>query len=346
MIRSIYSNINLFVIALTVMFTIIGCKRSSPTNTNDIINGIFVQKIAFVNWEKNRTNPEISVTDLYNDSGTFKIHNTKQLVFGIVPSISYDKSWITYIDPTNGLTLKRINVDGTNDRSIQVPSGINVQSASISPDNSKLVINYGSFMNLSIGIMSSNGENFNEISVTNCSDCSGPVFSPDAKKIYFTYTDADNHFGHNVPPLAKSYVASINIDGTDLRFISDTANGFSDDFFSDISKDGKYITFVSLRNHPGDICPEIFVMDSSGSNIKQLTKEITSAKDNGHYDYYTMDDAAIWISDNEHVIFEHQYWQWNSGINDYTSTSDLYIINKDGTGMQKLTDNGLSSLLK
>lgn len=72
------------------------------------------------------------------------------------------------------------------------------------------------------------------------------------------------------------------------------------------------IAFLSTR----DINPQLFVMDSDGTQIVKLTDIATGG-------YYNKGVGFSWLPDGERLVF--------------SSYNKLYLINRDGTGMQELT---------
>ncbi len=72
------------------------------------------------------------------------------------------------------------------------------------------------------------------------------------------------------------------------------------------------IAFLSTR----DINPQLFVMDSDGSHMVKLTNIATGG-------YYNKGVGFSWLPDGERLVF--------------SSYNKLYVINRDGTGMQELT---------
>ena len=326
------------------MVLLIGCKREAPTSPKEIPKGVFIQKIAFANFDS-LYSPKIAVGDLYNDSGTFRLYNVNKLVNGESPCLSKDQSWIAYISYGNNLTLRKINVNGTGDSEILItPSDLTPQLVQISPDNSTLsVLAGGYFTGTSVGIIPAAGGVFKVIYNQGWSNTD---WSQDSKTIFFSWPDMQNQLGHNVPPLAKKYIASINVDGAGMKFISDTADGLSDDMEPNISPDGKSIVFDSFRSHSEGVFPEVFSMDINGNNVLKLTEAKISSKNGNHYDYYSMDNSPQWLKDGQHIIFQREYDQYDYNIMQYKYSYDLYIVNKDGTGLQNLTNNGKSTLYK
>ena len=322
----------------------INCKKEEPTEPKESSKGEYLQKIAFTRYDS-LYSPKIAVGDLYDDSGTIRLYNIKMLSNGQIPYLSKNGEWLTYISYEENLALKRINIDGSDNIEIKITTpGIQVQQTAISPDDSNIAINGGGFFTgQELGIISKTGGAFHAI--TN-QTWSGLAWSLDSKRIFFSWMDVNNRFGHNVPPLAKVYIATINVDGTGLKFISDTSTDASDDMEPNLSPDGKEIAFTSFRNHTDEILPEIFSMDINGNNVQRITVALSSPKKGNHYDYYTADNNPRWLNDGKHIMFQRVTYKWDDSINQYTQSEDLYIVNYDGTGMYNLTNNGVSTLNK
>lgn len=334
----------LSLICLLFILLLCGCSQKQPTEPDNRHKGILLQRIVFVSLKAHYT-PKITVGEIFNDSGTFGLYNVKEFSDGSSPRLSKDQKWIVYISPGNHLTLRRINVDGSNDTEIPITgTNIDVQSVSISPDNSTLAVFAGGFgEGLKLGTIPVKGGVFKAI-------CDQPWSSSDwstnSQRIYFAWGDAYNRFGHNNPPLGKTYIASIGKNGDDLEFISDTLNGVSNDREPSLSPDGKYIAFTSFRSNPETILPEIFIMGIDGSNVRRLTEDLTSGKVGDHYDYYTMDNEPQWLNDNTHIIFQRVYYKYDYSAHQYKETHDLYIVNKNGNELQNLSNNGVANLYK
>ena len=239
-----------------------------------------------------------------------------------------------------------MNVDGSNDQAVAAtPSGLTIEGASISPDNSTLAIYVGDLLGLRVGVLPAGGGMFTSVYGGDRGWSMLPTRYPSSKRICFVWVDFENRFGHNLPPLAKDYIAAINIDGSDLQFISDTTNGISDDNEPSISPDGKSIAFISLRSNPGRIFPEVFCMDINGQNIRRLTQAFVSAKQGNYYPYQSSDDYPQWLQDNEHILFSRTITTSTDSVHS-TRVTNLYVVDKSGTPMQQITSNGFSALAK
>jgi TolB protein len=112
---------------------------------------------------------------------------------------------------------------------------------------------------------------------------------------------------------AKLFVS--NLDGTDLRQLT---SGPGDDEFPVWSFDGNHIAFVSTRSGSENV----WVIRADGSEPRNLTKNTAS---NIH---------PAWSPDGKRIIFCSTLG--GNGI------YDLYVMNADGTGLVRRTDNELA----
>jgi TolB protein len=117
----------------------------------------------------------------------------------------------------------------------------------------------------------------------------------------------------------------VNSDGLDLKQVTDsTVQGFVPTDFCYITGDGSKIVFQAVINatseHPGSQS-EIFVVNSDGSELKQVTN-ISSA-------------AVPSISDDGSKV------AFIAKTNEY---KDLFVINSDGTELNQLTSNTLEAI--
>ena len=72
---------------------------------------------------------------------------------------------------------------------------------------------------------------------------------------------------------------------------------------------------------------DIYRMNADGSNIQRLTF-------NGATNW-----APSWYSDGEHIIFSSNMDDWNKEYRSFGHNFELYYMNKDGSGLERLTYN-------
>jgi TolB protein len=161
-------------------------------------------------------------------------------------------------------------------------------------------------------------------------------FAPDGKKIIFASThldpDARKHYAEeyarreddrksgkrrrylwDFDPFMDVFEA--NPDGTGLRRLTDTP-GY--DAEGSYSPDGKSIVFCSNRSGPENL--ELYIMDSNGKNVRQLTHAPKCY--NG---------GPFFSPDGKRVIFRSDRKE--------KDRLQLYVINTDGTGERALTND-------
>ncbi|MCX6142503.1 MAG: hypothetical protein NTZ35_04715 [Ignavibacteriales bacterium] len=315
----------------------------------DAPKGVFLQKVAFTS--RNQGPPTLHIGDLYVDGETFQLFNIRDLVSGSGASLSPDERWISYLQVLNGVRLMRINADGSDNLVVPFDPTLIVREAEVSPEGSRIVVSFERAQDF-------NGEHIGVIYLdsgamrvvyADSSRSFTPTWSPDGKRIYFAWLDWMNQLGHNVPGSVrvKPYIRSINVDGTDLRTVSDTVNGQSFDTYPSISPDGRQVAFVSQRTYFPDLAmTEIFVMNVDGTGVKRLTFAQLGFRSGNYYDAYTMDEFPRWLKNGTHILFERSTYHYNQASGELAVTPDLYVIRADGSGLQYLTNNGNSSLSK
>jgi len=136
----------------------------------------------------------------------------------------------------------------------------------------------------------------------------GPYFTPNGRIVFHSeYKDK------------KSEISIADMDGSNLKHLTDNE---SNEWHPDVSPDGKQITFMSDRD--GNY--EIYVMDIDGSNQKRLTN-------NDVDDWY-----PSWSSDGSKIIF--------SSHKDYKKDRHIYMMNKDGSSLEKIIPNSGYAIFK
>lgn len=161
-------------------------------------------------------------------------------------------------------------------------------------------------------------------------------FHPSGKKVIFASTHLDpqakEKYGPEIAARAEEKAKGIrrryqwdfdgtmdifesNPDGTELKRLTETP-GY--DAEGSYSPDGKQIVFCSNRSGPENL--ELYIMDSDGKNVRQLTKAP------GCYN-----GGPFFSPDGKRVIFRS-----DRSKKDHLQ---LYVINTDGTGERVLTND-------
>jgi tol-pal system beta propeller repeat protein TolB len=141
-----------------------------------------------------------------------------------------------------------------------------------------------------------------------------PAFSPDGTQLAFTTKVAGAESGALVIPGSGDtpwHIGVIQSDGTGRRTITPEENWHSSR--PAWSPDGQRLVFQSTR-HKQDTW-NIWVVDSDGNNIEQLTDDPAAAM------------APVWSPDGNSIAF-HSYRDGN-----------LYVMQTDGTHQGRLTDH-------
>ena len=146
-----------------------------------------------------------------------------------------------------------------------------------------------------------------------------PRWSPDGRLLFSSTRDGNGEI----------YV--MNADGS--RPINLTRHE-ADDYTPAWSPDGRRIVFVSNRANLQDVCDgsnpwEIYTMNPDGSDVRRLT-------DNCSQEWET-----IWSPDSRMLAFVSN--RDDPDPDDEDVRWELYVMNSDGTGLRRLTDDGRNS---
>jgi Tol biopolymer transport system component len=229
----------LLVLTLLPGFPFLSCHKDSPSQA-EVPRGVFVEKLAYTNWKL--LPPRIAIADLYNDNGIFRLYNHKDLADGGTPSLSRDESFIVFLYVKNGTHVRRIRSDGSQLRDLLSQENLSPQEVSISPDAKEIIVSYfqKDLPGMHLGIMPADGGPLTRI-YSHKAVGFAPDWFPTGDKIILTYADFDQRFPHRTPQgdRAKNYMVSMNKDGANMQFISDTLSGLSNDLYPMISPDEK-----------------------------------------------------------------------------------------------------------
>ena len=177
-----------------------------------------------------------------------------------------------------------------------------------------------------------------------------PACSSDGTKIAFTSDQDRNGVG-------EIYV--MNADGSDQ---SNVTRNSANDYGPAWSYDGNKIAFITQRTGTAEIPslgPEIYVMNPDGSDQTRFIPQVSAGEldwspdgsklafigSDGFWDLYIVDATSLertkitrtqgpgrasWSPDGTKIVFRH---------GGQGSDLEIYVVNADGTGLTKLTDN-------
>ena len=155
--------------------------------------------------------------------------------------------------------------------------------------------------NLEIYTMHSNGSNQIRLTFNETADVA-PVWSPNGRQIAFHSYRHDKEYPHKDEMNAEVYV--MDADGKNQRRLT---HYIGLDNYVDWHPNGNQIAFTSTRNTDENQSFNIFVMDTDGSNIKQITDLEFATR-------------PRWSPDGKRIAFE--------GIIGYGRK--IYVIDADG----------------
>ncbi len=203
-------------------------------------------------------------------------------------------------DKNKTWSIHTMNIDGSNIKRLTHNKGKWDSSPTWSPDGKKIAFGreyLGSEKNWveEIWIMNSDGSEKHQIKQL---EGGGPCFMKDGRLLFHSKTET-------------SEICIANIDGSNI--ITLTKNN-AEDWYPDISSDGKQIAFMSDR----DGNREIYTMNLDGSNQKRLT---FNEVDDWNPSWSPNGSSLIFTSENENDFF------------------DIYKINKDASSLKKIIEN-------
>lgn len=233
-----------------------------------------------------------------------------------------------------------MNVDGTNQTRLTNNLADDANPA-WSPDGSKIAFVSNRDGNYEIYVMNPDGTNQTRITNNNAND-DNPSWSPDGSKIAFTADRTGNR---------EIFVT--NADGSNPLNLT---NNSADDGSPHWSPDGTKIKFYSKRD--GGVIPDIYVMNSDGSNVRQLTFGLWTGQarwsPDGNKLVYAYDAyVAVMNADgsNKTIILTLSccpgpgLGSWSPDGNNIVfidPNAQIYKMNSDGSNRIRLTNNSAS----
>jgi Tol biopolymer transport system component len=211
-------------------------------------------------------------------------------------------------DYANGGVIAAMRSDGTGLQAL-TPRGL-YGEPSWSPDGK--LITFGRYIpgrEASIWIMNASGRNVRRVTKNpipaadpcNCIGQGSSVFSPDGKRIAFTWTKGER----------KRAVFTVNVNGSGLKQLTPWGRGVADKI--DWSPDGSRILLTMPEFGRPGVSANVFSVRRDGSDLKQLTHDTGGAIHNG---------ADSWSPDGQKIIF----------VSDRDGVFKSYWMNADGTG--------------
>ncbi len=208
--------------------------------------------------------------------------------------------------------IYRMNVDGSNQQ--RLTNTLENENGGLWSPNGQKILYGKSISNTSqIWVMNADGTNQKLISETTGLN-NLYKWSPNGQKIVFVRRE----------PGGKDQIWTMNADGTNKTRLTNTT---THDHYPDWSPDGSKIAFG--RCNANGIC-DIFTMNADGSNQVNITPN--SIEDD--------EDAPQWSNDGSKIVFAFADID-ASGVN--VISSNVFIINADGTNRQSLTNGTTTS---
>ena len=214
------------------------------------------------------------------------------------------------VSTSDGLELRTVLADGSSREIIPTPPGMPWLHA-WSPDGSRIAVSI--FPNgggdRAIWVMNADGSD--PVQVAAAENVSVPSWSPDGTTI-----------AYSAKVEGRTEIHLVSADGNDDRIVhAEGAEGTFAVFSAKFSPDGTEILF----DRGTDSGFDIFVINVDGTDVRRLT---TTGTD---YDPH-------WSPDGTQIAFTRQ--EIVEVDNQARATSDIFVMNEDGTDVRRLTDGG------
>ncbi len=248
---------------------------------------------------------------LMNSDGTNQRAVSNSLVRCSPPILSNNGKKVAFTTFDNNFyyNLYIVDLDGENQKFLSNGKQF-CGSPAWSPDDNRIAfVKNDNNVGGNYDIYSINVDGSNEIRLTNENDNFAPQYFPDNNSIIFSSSNN-----------TSTSIYRMNIDGNNKQLLTPRGKSFG---APKISPNGKMVSITS-NNWNGS---QIFVMNSDGSNLKQITFT-TSSK---YYDTGFPRDGngnPVWSPDNKKIA----YVSYENG------SPDIFIIQSNGTGNKRLTD--------
>lgn len=172
-----------------------------------------------------------------------------------------------------------------------------------SPLWGKIVFHSGRDGNAEIYTMDSDGSNQMRLTFNAVSDAY-PVWSPNGQQIAFASSRDGNR-----------EVYMMDADGMNQRNLT---NHPKYDSFPAWSPDGTQIAFISSRNRDDKHYRNIFVMNTNGSHIKQITDSYATS-------------SPQWSPDGKRIAYQHKK-------DEFSTIQQIYVMDADGTNRWQVSN--------
>jgi TolB protein len=210
-----------------------------------------------------------------------------------------------------GLELHLVKPDGSDDEVIPTPSDGEPWHVAWSPDGSQLALSIFPRGQGDRAIWVMNADGTDPLKLAAAENVSSPTWSPDGAEVVYT---ADTG--------ARTEIHRAAANGSyDEVVHGEEAEGTFAIFSAQLSPDGLQLLF----DRGTDAGFDLFVMSADGGEARPLT---TTGDD---YD-------PSWSPDGAKIAFGREEIVESNGRS--VATSDIFVMNADGTGVTRLTDGG------